>query len=246
MHIEILTEDNSGQRLLEHLMPELIGQNGEPHSWRSHAYREIGRIPKDLSTSADPSKRVLLDQIPRLLRGDAKTPAIDAVVVVLDTDVRDCKKFLSELRSPAASCNATNLTLFRLAIEEMEAWYLGDRAALQRAYPKAKMRALDRYMQDSICGPWELVADAVHPGGSRAIRRVGWPLPGQIKHGWADRIGPLLDPEINLPPASANCETDYGGWPPRRPRVIPLPSEQPIAEWIIQGCSAITVTQTEI
>jgi len=32
MHIEILTEDSSGQRLLEHLMPMLIGHYGEPHS----------------------------------------------------------------------------------------------------------------------------------------------------------------------------------------------------------------------
>jgi hypothetical protein len=35
----------------------------------------------------------------------------------------------------------------------------------------------------------------------RAIRKAGWPLPGQIKHEWADRIGPLLDPEVNQSPS---------------------------------------------
>jgi hypothetical protein len=201
MHIEILTEDSSGQRLLEHLIPKLIGPLGEPHSWRFHAYRGVGRIPKGLLASADPSKRILLDQLPRLLRGYVNTHGIDAVVVVLDTDARDCVAFLTELRSIAASCSASDTVLFRLDIEEIEAWYLGDRAAPQRAYPKARMRALDQYMQDSICGTWELVAEALHPGGSLAIRRAGWPLPGQIKHEWADRIGPMLDPEINLSPS---------------------------------------------
>jgi hypothetical protein len=201
MHFEILTEDSSGQRLLEQLMPTLIGQYGQPHTWKFHGYRGIGRIPKSLSPSSDPSKRILLDQLPRVLRGYVNTRGVDAVVVVLDADNRDCIEFLAELQSLAASCGASQLTLFRLAIEETEAWYLGDRAALQRAYPRARMRALDHYVQDSVCGTWELVAEAIHTSGAQALRRTGWPLPGQIKHEWADRIGPLLDPEINLSPS---------------------------------------------
>lgn len=99
MHIEILTEDSSGQRLLERLVPKLIGPRGEPHTWRFHAYRGIGRIPAHLSGTTDPSKRILLDQLPRLLRGYVRTPGIDAVVVVVDADGRDCRSFLSELQS---------------------------------------------------------------------------------------------------------------------------------------------------
>jgi hypothetical protein len=57
---------------------------------------------------------------------------------------------------------------------------------------------LDGYVQDSVCGTWELVAEAIYIGGLRAVRRAGWSLPGQIKHEWAGQIGPLLDPEINL------------------------------------------------
>ncbi len=201
MHIEILTEDSSGQRLLEHLVPKLIGPLGEPHTWRFHAYRGIGRIPVHMSRASDPSKRILLDQLPRLLRGYVKTPGIDAVVVVLDADDRDCASFLSELQSVAESCGASQLTLFRLAIEEVEAWYLGDRSALLHAYPRARMRALEAYVQDSVCGTWELLADVIHPGGMHAIQQAGWPLPGQVKHEWAERIGPLLDPARNLSPS---------------------------------------------
>lgn len=201
MHIEILTEDSSGQRLLEHLVPKLIGPLGEPHTWRFHAYRGIGRVPARLAAASDPSKRILLDRLPRLLRGYVKTPGIDAVVVVVDADDRDCAGFLSELQSVAVSCGAAHLTLFRLAIEEVEAWYLGDRSALYRAYPSARMRVLDGYVQDSVCGTWELLAEAIHPGGMHTIRQAGWPLPGQVKHEWAERIGSLLDLASNQSPS---------------------------------------------
>src|SRR5271163_2149290 len=106
MHIEILTEDSSGKRLLEHLLPRLIGNQSDAHTWRLHAYKGIGRIPPGLTTKSDPSKRILLEQLPRLLRGYMKTPGIDAVVVVLDVDNRDCIGFLAELRSLAELCGA--------------------------------------------------------------------------------------------------------------------------------------------
>lgn len=201
MHIEILVEDASGEKLLESLLPKIFGAQGDPHTWRVHSYKGIGRIPKNLSAGGDPAKRILLDQLPRLLRGYGNTPGIDAVIVVLDSDRRDCVEFLTELKGLAASCNPVPNTLFRIAIEEMEAWYFGDRQALTMAYPKAKVEVLNRYSQDSICGTWELLADAIYPGGSAAIKQAGWPLPGQVKHEWAGKIGPLLDPDRNVSPS---------------------------------------------
>jgi hypothetical protein len=79
----------------------------------------------------------------------------------------------------------------------MEAWYLGDLPALLKAYPRAKKNIISRYEQDSACGTWELLADAIHPKGVAAIRKEGWPLPGQIKHTWAKEIGPYMDVERN-------------------------------------------------
>jgi hypothetical protein len=201
MHIEILVEDASGEKLLQVLLPKLLGPRDVPHTWRLHAYNGIGRIPKDLAKKADPAKRMLLDRLPKLLHGYGKTPGIDAVVVVVDTDKRDCAAFLAELKAVAVACNSIPTTLFRLAIEEIEAWYLGDKDALLAAYPRAKQDVLGRYVQDSACNTWELLADAVHPGGSAAIKKAGWPLPGQVKHEWADKIGPLMDLERNLSPS---------------------------------------------
>jgi hypothetical protein len=201
MHIEFLVEDSSGERLLECLLPRMIGEQGQPHTWRLHPYKGIGRIPPGLRTAADPAKRILLDQLPKILRGYGRTPGIDAVIVVLDTDRRDCVAFLTELRSLVNGLEQAPQTLFRLAIEEVEAWYLGDRQALVAAYPRAKQRALENYVQDSVCGTWEVLADAIYPGGAAAIRKAGWPLPGQLKHEWAEKIGPEMDIENNASPS---------------------------------------------
>lgn len=201
MHIEFLVEDSSGEKLLAQLLPQILGRHGAPHTWRLIAYKGIGRIPQGLNAKADPAKRILLDQLPRLLQGYGKTPGIDAVVVVLDTDRRDCTAFLQELKSVVESCHPAPRTLFRLAIEEMEAWYLGDRAALMKAYPRAKRDVLNRYVQDSVCGTWELLADAVHTGGAAAIKKRGWTQSGAIKHEWAEKIGPYLSLEQNVSPS---------------------------------------------
>jgi len=69
------------------------------------------------------------------------------------------------------------------------------------AYPRAKLDVLGKYVQDSACDTWELLADAVHPGGSAAVKKAGWPLPGQVKHEWAEKIGPLMNLERNISPS---------------------------------------------
>ena len=201
MHIEILVEDSSGAALITNLLPLVIGPQGAPHTWRIHLYKGIGRLPKGLTTRSDPAKRALLNQLPRLLTAYGKTPGYDAVVVVLDSDSRNCKEFLAELNAVLEQCAPAPRTLFRLAIEEMEAWLLGDRQALLTAYPKAKREVLARYVQDSVCGTWELLADVVHPGGQTAIHKAGWPLPGQMKHEWVERISPHMDIQNNASPS---------------------------------------------
>ncbi len=195
----------SGERL-----PVLLDRDGQPMfastvfaltevRGRNLAANTIGIVLR--SVMAFHLFLALLDQLPKLLAGYGKTPGMDAVVVVLDSDRRDCKAFLGELKALLQNCRPVPNTLFRLAIEEMEAWFLGDRQALLAAYPRAKRDVLSRYQQDSVCGTWEMLADAVYPGGSAAIRKAGWPLPGQIKHEWAERIGPRMCTEDNQSPS---------------------------------------------
>lgn len=199
MHFEVLVEDQSGSIALELIMQKILGENGAVHSWTIHSYRGIGRIPPNLRGVTDPKARILLDQLPRLLRGYGKSlqgfPA--AVVVVVDLDSKNCLAFKQELLNVLNACNPRPKTLFRIAIEEGEAWLLGDRPALTAAYPNAISSVLNSYVQDSICGTWEVLADAVNPGGSAQLKHLGYPAAGQAKSEWAQRIAPHMEVNRN-------------------------------------------------
>jgi hypothetical protein len=209
VHIEFLVEDSSGGKLLEILLPKLLGGHGNSHTWKIITYKGIGKIPKNLTPTGDPTKRILLDKLPRLLRGYGKTSYVDGIVVVLDSNARNCGDFLDELNNLAENCGALQYTVFRLAMEEIEAWYLGDEVALRAAYPKIKLGVLKKYTQDKPCGTWELLADAIYPGGSASIIKNGWPLAGQIKHEWAKKIGPMLDLKRMLPQVLPSFVVEY-------------------------------------
>ena len=200
MHFEALAEDQSGSIALNVVLEKILGANGRDHSWRMHSYKGVGRIPRDLRGARDPTKRLLLDQLPRLLRGYGRKQRreTECVVVVVDLDDRDCTTFKHELLDVLEACDPRPRTLFRIAIEESEAWLLGDRAAVVAAYPSAREPILEGYVQDSICGTWEVLADAVHAGGSAQLRKAGWPSPGRAKCEWAATITPHMDVDRNL------------------------------------------------
>ena len=202
MHFEILVEDASGRIAVDGVLKKILGANGSSHSWRTHGYKGLGRIPKGLRGGTDPAKRILLNLLPNLLRGYGQSlDASAAVVVVVDLDDRDCVAFKRELLDVLNACDRRPTTLFRIAIEESEAWLLGDRDAVKAAYPRAKDRVLDDYRQDSICGTWEVLADAVHAGGSAALAKAGWPARGMAKCQWAQNIAPRMDPDRNRSPS---------------------------------------------
>lgn len=200
MHFEILVEDISGKAALERLIPKIIG---EEHSVRIHAYKGIGSIPKDLKPNSDPEKRILLNQLPKLIRGYGKTflNFSAALIIVCDLDARDREDFLSELNDCLQRCDSKPETYFCLAIEEGEAWLLGDIHAVKAAYPKAKDMVLNSYVNDSICGTWEKLADAVFPGGSKKLASMGWQMVGKEKSDWATKISFHMDIENNSSPS---------------------------------------------
>ena len=95
------------------------------HSWRIHSYRGIGRIPRNLYGVPDPTKRLLLDHLPRLLRGYGRSlGSCQAVLVIVDLDDRDCLSFKQQLLNVLQACYPRPQTVFRIAIEEIEAWHL--------------------------------------------------------------------------------------------------------------------------
>ena len=95
MHFEILIEDQSGKKALDIIIPKIIGND---HTFNVHSYKGIGRIPPNLKGVSDPNKRILLDQLPRLLRAMVKRlrifrTIIPSVVLVCDLDDKCLKAF---------------------------------------------------------------------------------------------------------------------------------------------------------
>jgi hypothetical protein len=206
MHFEILVEDASGKIALEGFLEKILGPQGEAHSYRIKGYKGVGRIPRGLTGKVEARKRILLDRLPNLLRGYGNVPGFElggasALVVVLDLDSGDCKALKGSLLDLLAQCHPAPRTLFRIAIEEMEAWILGDLDAIRAAYPKSRRAVLERYRQDSICGTWEVLADAIHPGGAKKLKELGWPHSGIAKCAWARQIAPRMDVESNRSPS---------------------------------------------
>ncbi len=205
MHFEILIEDQSGKKALDILVPKIIKENG--HTFRVIPYKGIGRIPKGLKSTSDVKKRILLDQLPRLLSGYGVAfsnygkdyPA--AVVVVCDLDDKCLKEFRQELNNVLNNCSQKPETRFCIAVEEGESWFLGDLDAIKKAYPKGKNSVLNNYQNDSICGTWELLADAVFPGGAQTLYGKGWHAVGKEKSVWAEKISPSMDIENNKSPS---------------------------------------------
>ena len=198
MHFEVLVEDQSGQIALESIMEKILGPNYTEHSWNIHAYKGIGRLPSNLRGASNPANRLLLDNLPRLLRGYGRSLTDSSVVVVVvDLDDKDCIMFKQDLVSVLNACNPRPTTLFRIAIEEGEAWLLGDRAAVKSAYPDARDAVLNGYDQDSVCGTWEVLADAIHPGGSSHLKALGYPPAGMAKCEWAGKVAPHMDVDSN-------------------------------------------------
>jgi hypothetical protein len=173
MHFEILVEDASGKIALGHFLDKILGPDGEPHTRKIVAYKGIGVLPKNLDKETDPKKKILLDKLPSLLRGYGRSfQQYDAVVmVVCDLDRRDYDVFTAELNAAVTACTPRPITLVRLAVEEGEAWLLGDQAAVLTAYPTANAAVLENYQQDSICGTWETLADAVHVGRAADLKK---------------------------------------------------------------------------
>ena len=57
------------------------------------------------------------------------------------------------------------------------------------------------YQNDSICGTWEKLADAIHPEGSLKLKKTGWQYIGKIKSEWAEKITKFMDVENNKSPS---------------------------------------------
>jgi hypothetical protein len=205
MHFEILVEGQTELTALSILLNSIVGEYGNPHTWRIHKHRGIGKIPDDPSITPNKHDQTLLHNLPSKLRAYGKEGREDVEVVVLvDLDDRpNCTAFKSDLANLLNYCEKRPKSLFRIAIEELEAWFLGDQTALKQAYFDTKQTILDGYVQDSQCGTWEKLADAVYPGGLASLGQHGKRSVKILeqKRIWAKEICPHIDVDNNHSPS---------------------------------------------
>ncbi len=200
MHFEILVEGQSELTALSILMPSIVGSYLKPHSWRIHKHRGIGKLPDDFYSKPNVNDMTLLHQLPAKIKAYSKYPSDDRVVVVLlDLDDNDKDELIRQLNSISDYCENKIKLCFLFAVEELEAWYMGDLQALIRYNPNINQDELGGYIQDSICGTWEVLAKADDPSFMRLKKRD--PRSLDKKKEWAKKIPPHMKIDINRSPS---------------------------------------------
>ena len=210
MHFQFLIEDQSSAVLIEILMQRLSLTN-EYVTFNCKSFKGIGGFTKK-NTVKETKSGKLLNDLATFLRGFNKSlqniPAV--IIVVLDNDTRNTEAFLAELTQVANQNMIIVDHVFCIAVEEVEAWLLGDEAAILAAYPSAKLQQLHAYVQDSICGTWEVLADVVYPGGVSRLKKdcPTYIEKGKCKSEWARKIGVYMDMSRNISPSFNNFITE--------------------------------------
>lgn len=203
MHFQYLIEDQSGRALIDQIMKRVI-KNPQVDTFDCKSFKGIGGFTKK-NTIKEMHTGKLLNDLATYMRGFQRSlQGVDAVLlVVLDNDNNDPAEFMKELESVAQINRIDMDHVFCLAIEEVEAWLLGDEEAIKCAYPNYKKSILNSYEQDSICGTWEVLADVIYKGGIREIRKkkMSYMEIGKLKSEWATEIGRYMTYKDNKSPS---------------------------------------------
>ena len=180
---EVLVEGASDVPVVREVLQRRFGLIEGEH-FRIHPHEGKGQLPANPLAMPNRNKRQLLHQLPAKLRGFAKSDPDAVVLVVVDADATPCTQLLAELNHMLAQLHTRPArVLFRLAIEETESWFIADTAAVQKAFPKAKIAPLKKLQPDAVVGAWERLAESIGSTGSS----------GTDKRRWAEQICPHLD-----------------------------------------------------
>jgi hypothetical protein len=158
MTIHVFVEGPSEVALIEPWSKRLL--KGCPV--KVHPHEGKGKLPDNINATPNPRRRGLLDQLPAKLRAFASDTHIHGIVVLVDADDDMCTVLRTAIEQTAQTCAPKLRVVARIAIEETEAFYLGDLRALKRAFPDADMDRARGYEPDSIRGTWELLGEIVN------------------------------------------------------------------------------------
>jgi len=200
MHFQYLIEDQSSAVLIDEIMLKIM-KNHTDITYDYKEFRGIGGFTKK-NTVKETKIGKLLNDLATYLRGFNKSlSGIPAVIIVIGDN--DTDEFRRSLENVANQNMIIIDRVFCIAVEEVEAWLLGDEAAILAAYPNAQIASLHSYIQDSICGTWEVLADVIYPDGMQKIRKnhLSYIEIGKLKSEWSKKIGVHMDIYNNQSPS---------------------------------------------
>lgn len=185
----VLVEEPSMEAALDHLLPKMVGGI-------------------DVDIKPFQCKDDLLKNLPARLRGySIWLPANWVLVVLVDRDDDDCNVLKQKLETMTAEAGLVSKTnagpdnrfqvANRLAIEELEAWFFGDWAAVQAAYPRVPatipQKAPFRRSDAIAGGTWEAL--------ERELKKAGYFKTGLRKLECARAVAQHMEPTRNTSPS---------------------------------------------
>ena len=204
LHLEVLSEDRSGCVVLQSLITGILKNERQPFTLALRAHRGKGKaLPIEDALTPPPFSSGLLDLLP------AKLKAYDEVyagrrfvaVVVMDSDSDAPRSVYNTVRDMCRRYAPSLPHAIGISVEEIESWLLADERAILAAYPQADLSQKNNYIQDSVCGTWEVLARVLLGDRARELIRIGYPAVGQYKQEWANRISAHLNPADNRSPS---------------------------------------------
>ncbi len=203
MHLELLIEDRSGAVVMQNVLPRMLAGRPIEHTYSIRPHRGCGSPPKDPFQPPARFASGLLDLLPAKARAYAKSyyPEELLIIIIMDSDEQRPERLFGVIQSLMDRFSGSVPYVIGISVEEMESWLLGDRKAVLQAYPDADKTVLAEYVQDCICGTWEVLAHALLGRQAKRVIRLGYPAVGQYKHEWARRIAPWLEPARNKSPS---------------------------------------------
>lgn len=205
MHIEIFLEEPSAEAFLSEFLHKILPAGT---TWNPIVFQ---------------GKSDLLANLERRLRGYKSWMPNDwKIVVLIDEDRANCLSLKAQMETAAANAGLITRSaakggafkvLNRIAVEELEAWFFGDIAALATAYPgvSPNLGAKAHYRNpDAIGGgTWEAL--------ERVLQRAGYFGGGLPKIEVAREMARHMNAARNTS-ASFKCFTCRAGGPLTRPR----------------------------
>lgn len=202
MHLEVLIEDRSGAAVMQTLLPRMLAGRPVVHTFAVRPHRGKGSLPTNPFQPPERFAAGLLDLLPAKARAYSQAYSSGTLlIVIMDSDQEQPEKVFGEIQSILTRFAGGLPHVIGISVEEMEAWLLGDQKAILSAYPHASCAVLSTYRQDSVCGTWEVLARALLGRQAERVIRLGYPVVGQYKHEWAQRIAPQMDPRRNHSPS---------------------------------------------